>query len=150
MPGPPPKDPALRQRRNRPSTATTLPPESACRRRRVPPLPPGEWSEGTLAWWSDLWRSPQATRWTKAMLHELVMLARIRERWVKTGDPRDAAEYRMHRRDFGLTELDMRRLGWTIAEEEPRATGGGRGQARRPAAVQDDEPDPRGVLRAVK
>ena len=38
MPGPPPKNPALRQRRNRTSTASTI--SRTARPRRVPPLPP--------------------------------------------------------------------------------------------------------------
>jgi hypothetical protein len=163
MPGPPPKDPAVRQRRNKTSTTAQLPSESACRRRRVPPLPERwvheydkdrvvtgkkllPWPDDLVAWWTDLWRSPQATQWTRAMYHELVMLATLRERWQLTGESKDAAEYRMHRRDFGLTTLDMRRLQWSIEEEgAPKK----RAAARVDAAAQD-APDPRGVLRAVK
>jgi hypothetical protein len=161
MPGPPPKDPAVRQRRNKMSTTAQLPPESACRRRRVPPLPerfiehidaegnitfkPRPWHPATCAWWTDTWRSPQATQWTKAMFHEVLMLAELRERWQLTGEAKDAAEYRMHRRDFGLTTLDMRRLQWSIEDEaEPKK------KAARIDAGGYDAPDPRGVLRAVK
>lgn len=142
MKGPPPKDPTLRQRRNRATTAATLPAEG--HRRRVPPLPKHRkrWHAMTVAWWRDVWRSPMATEFAKADTHQLFVVAELLERFWRKPNAALAKEVRLAAQAFGLNPLDRRRLQWELPrEEEP---------ARVEAAPAEPTVDPRSILRAVK
>lgn len=151
MPGPIPKAPGLRQRRNRVSTAATLPAESSL---RVAPALPRRvdedggrrrWNRLTLAWWKDIWRSPMASEFLQADVHGLYLLAELMDSFWESPSLATAAEIRQHRMAFGLTPIDRRRLQWEVERVESR---------KRPDASEKPKMnrrrDPRQLLRAVK
>ncbi|MEV6344142.1 hypothetical protein [Actinoplanes sp. NPDC051851] len=151
MPGPPPKHPGTRQRRNRTSTAATL---SVVHDVEEPALPTRLWHEQTRSWWRDIWASPMAPEWDDSDVHGLFNLALLVDDFWTTDDPKLrkelAAEIRQQRQGFGLTPIDRRRLQWEI-ERTDEAQDRGR---RRRAAVPASPPkpaaeDPRAVLRSV-
>jgi hypothetical protein len=74
--GPPPKDPALRQRRNKTATAAELPGHAIL---HWPALPAGAWSAEALSWWETLKHSPMRAEFIKADLPALVRMARLFE-----------------------------------------------------------------------
>lgn len=120
--GPPPKNPAIRQRRNVKPTAATL--EKGKLRISVPALPKGDWHARTRAFWSRLWESEMAGEFVEADVESLYILAvLVDEFW--NGDRDKAAEIRLQSQRFGLSPLDRRRLDWRIAdkhEEKPAQT----------------------------
>ena len=146
MPGPPPKDPALRQRTNKATTRATLP--AAGSRRRAPQLPEraeGQaWHALTVAWWRDLWQSPMAAEFLKADHHALYLLADLIDRYWVAPNTTLAAEIRQQRMAFGLTPLDRRRLEWQVERTE-RATA----KRPRPSASAEPVTDPRKLLAVV-
>jgi hypothetical protein len=149
MPGPAPKHPSVRARRNKTSTAATL---SAVHDVQAPPLPTRLWHEQTRAWWSDLWASPMAPEYDESDRHGLFALAVLVDDFWRTEDPKlrkeIAAEIRQQRQGFGLTPIDRRRLQWEIERVDEAQD---RGERRRAATPKPSAPagDPRGVLHAV-
>lgn len=171
--GPPPKDPRLRQRQNKTTTAAKLSAEGNDLR-AVPPLPVRkcgtcggegeqagkktvacdacsgsgifEWHEQTLAMWSDVWRSPMAGEYVQADTHRLFAYAVLVDRFW-WGEIELAAEIRLQGQCFGLTPLDRRRLQWEVEKVE-------QAQKRRPQLPAAQEPRkkraPLSYLRAVK
>jgi hypothetical protein len=114
MPGPAPKNPAQRRRRNKASTAAKL---KAVPKSKTPPLPElGEdgWHKQTVEFWDDIHRSPMSAEWDESDIHGLYMLALLVDQFWKTGDAKLAGEIRLQRQCFGLTSLDRRRLQWEI------------------------------------
>lgn len=148
MPGPPPKNPATRQRRNRTTTAAKLP--AGPSRIRAPKLPDreGGWHELVTAAWRDWWASPMAREWVKADVVGLFVLAELLQQFYETGDAKLAAEIRQQRQAYGLTPLDRRRLQWEIERAEDAAE---RGARRRPSPkLSEGTPTADlGILRAV-
>lgn len=156
MPGPAPKHPSARARRNRTSTARTL---SVVHDVEAPELPPnlGEdgvpvpWHPQTLEWWADVWASPMAPEFDASDLHGLFLLARLVDAAWHASSPKELkeilAEVRLQRQCFGLTPIDRRRLQWEIdrgdaaieATEKRRA-------ARAPRAAEKGDADPRLAL----
>lgn len=155
MPGPPPKDPKLRQRTNRVSTSATLVIASAETQAPMtsPPALPerraGEhpWHPETLNFWKEVWASPMAAEFIAADVPGLVLVARLMDRF-NYGDVSIAAEIRLQRQCFGLTPLDRRRLQWEIERAEA-AERRRPNQTAAPAATAGVR-DPRKTLRAVK
>jgi len=172
--GPPPKDPRLRQRVNKVTTAAKLPADGDAPPREIPPLPKrkcppcegtgavkGEacatcegsgiwaWHELTLAMWADVWRSPMAGEFVQADVHRLYAYAVLVDRfWL--GEVEQAAEIRLQGQCFGLTPLDRRRLQWEVEKVE-------QAQKRRPpvappssAEAAKRKRDPLSYLRAVQ
>lgn len=80
-----------------------------------------EWTEQTLAWWAELWSTPQATRWdttgrslhTMALLHHELMTD-------ASNASKLSAEMRQHEDRHGLTPKAMLQLRWRVAA--PAAT----------------------------
>ena len=151
MPGPIPKPAALRQRRNKVSTAATLVATSAPRQ-RAPRLP--DWGEGqewhrlTRAWWRDVWRSPMAEEFDKGEvdIHGLYILAVLVDQFWKEPSRELAAEIRLQRQCFGLTPIDRRRLQWEIERGEQAET---RTRQRHVRAAQAGDEDPRKALQVL-
>ncbi len=140
--GPIPKDPAIRQRTNRASTAAKLKLTGEDDTRKTPPLPKHkEWAPLTRAWWRRVWRSPMAAEYLEADLDGLYRLLELIERFWRKPSTSLAAEIRTESASYGLTPIDRRRLQWEVERLEkkkpaqPRWTGTG---------------DPRDVLRAIK
>jgi len=146
MPGPPPKDPSVRARRNRASTAATL---RLVHDVETPALPTRLWHEQTRAWWRAIWASPMAPEFDKSDLHGLFGLAVLVDDFWSTEDPKLrkdlAAEIRQQRMAFGLTPLDRRRLQWEIEKVDEAQDRGARRRTAAPKAVKKAD-DPRSIL----
>lgn len=145
MPGPPPKDPNVRQRRNAKAEEADLTPPPADV--PVPELPKPderEWHPLSLRWWDGLWHSPMAPRYLITDVHALGMVALLIDDFYKATSPKDrrelAAEIRQQTARFGLSNWDRNRMNWTVSaapQEKPR-----------PQSVPRDESvDPRKVLK---
>lgn len=145
MPGPAPKHPTVRARRNKAATAATL---QSVHDVAMPDLPGDEWHPATLAWWFDVWASPMAPEFHKSDVHGLFILAALVDDFWRHPSKEMAAEIRLQRQCFGLSPMDRRRLQWEIERtDEAQARGEQRrtaSKAKAPAAK-----DPRAVLRAV-
>ena len=146
MPGPLPKDPALRQRRNKSSTRATLHVDGATRK-RAPSLPARaeglSWHVLTRSWWHDVWHSPMAVEYLRADVHGLYRLATLVDIfWVRPSATVAAVIAHQEQR-YGLSPLDRRRLEWIVekAEQEKR-----RPHSQAPIDAGDD---PRALLRIV-
>ena len=149
--GPTPKPSALRQRRNRVSTAATLPAAGTESGIEAPPLPErgkGEkpWHPETLAYWAVIWASEMAGEYLAADVPGLVGLMKMQDEF-NYGEVRLAAEIRLQRQCFGLTPIDRRRLQWETGKVEDA-------ERRRPKAGVIPQPtrrnDPRKGLALVK
>ncbi len=146
MPGPAPKDPALRQRRNRASTKAVLT-RKAPQRERAPYLPRGyDWHKLTRAWWKDVWSSPMAAEYLRADMHGLYRLALLIDRFWEDPSTKLAAEIRLEQQAFGLTPLDRRRLQWSIEQAESATA---QRHQRRVRDAQSGSVDPRQALKVV-
>lgn len=149
MPGPPPKDPKLRQRRNKVSTAAVLPAGEVVGR-ITPALPvrgKGEvpWHPETVDYWTRVWASEMAGEYLDADIPGLIMLMKLVDRF-NYGEVELAGEIRLQRQCFGLTSLDRRRLQWEVGKVKDA-------ERRRPKAdiaPPSRKADPRKLLRMVK
>jgi hypothetical protein len=117
MPGPPPKSPATRRRRNRSSTARTLTATPSAEAFALP-VKDGGWHDLTLAWWADTWASPMAEEYVAADAHGLIILAELVDRFWRSPSKDLAAEIRLQRAEFGLSPIARRRLQWEVARVE--------------------------------
>ena len=143
-----PKDPALRQRRNKTSTRARLETEEQSLVEAPPRLPYGrDWHKLTKAWWRDVWASPMAGEYLSADVHGLYMLAELIDQFWKEPTQGLAAEIRLQRQCFGLTPIDRRRLQWEVARSEVATT---RRDQRRVRSAQEGDMDPREALRVIK
>lgn len=150
--GPPPKPAALRQRRNKTTTAASLPSAEDAAGFEVPALyertDGKEWHAAVLEWWEAVWRSPMAPEFLDAdMKGGLYLLADLYQvRWTAetAGALVNAAkEIRLQEVRFGLTPIDRRRLQWEVARGE-------QAEQRRPNKRKPVEPgDPRSALKAI-
>lgn len=143
---PAPKDPSLRARRNVESTASTIEAAPA----RMPDLgkarPDGEtWRADTRTAWRTWWKSPVAERWIDAYVPTLRLLAVMFDDAVRATDPSKRrelmAELRMSGREFGLSVMAARSLGWTVRRPKEEAK-----RERVTAASLPPGADPRKVL----
>ncbi len=151
MPGPAPKDPSTRARRNRTSTHAQLKADPSI---EAPALPDMSWHPMTLAWWSDVWASPMAPEFDDSDKHGLFALAMLVNDFWSTDEVRIrrdlAAEIRQQSQRFGLSPIDRRRLQWEIERSEEAQDRGSRRRTR--AAESSSQPaagDPRALLRSV-
>lgn len=157
MPGPVPKDPSARSRRNKTSTRATLSSDGIpeAERPEIPERP--WWHPMARQWWESVWASPMASEYVEAdheALYRLLLL--VHDFWIAE-TPSDrikvSAEIRLQQVNFGLTPYDRRRLEWSIesAEESKDRGRRRRHEATAPApSSKPGAPDPRAVLRAVQ
>lgn len=153
MPGPAPKHPSARQRRNKTPGARTLTPVDP-KTITVPDLPDidgREWHKRTVEKWKAVHLSPMFAEYDESDVEGLVMLAVLwDEFWKaeKTSDLKNiAAEIRQNEVRFGLSPIDRRRLAWEIdrGEQAQQQTQRRRNQkAVQPA--EEAKPDPRELL----
>lgn len=119
MPGPAPKHPDQRRRRNKLPELTQLPSEG--RKGRAPAWPmTSKMVAGEQARWRDLWKRPQAVMWERLRC-ELVVAryCRISIEAEQPGARRDAVtEARQLEVELGLTPKSMASLRWTVAADE--------------------------------
>lgn len=142
MPGPLPKNPLIRQRRNKKSTRAMLPAEDRpiTRRPSLPPNPTGDWNSLTEKWWADVWSSPVHHEFLRADLGSLFRLAILVDMFWKTGKLSVATEIRLLEREFGLTPLSRRRLEWTVAQTEEAKDRHDVNRAKRARVIGGDDP----------
>ena len=139
----PKKDPSVRARANRASTAATLTDGRSVIR---PDLPERDWHPLTVEWWDDLWASPMAGEYHASDRHGLFILAALVDAFWRSPSKELAGEIRLQRQSFGLTPYDRRRLEWTIETAED-AKERGRARDSRPSAQQPSRAtDPRLAL----
>jgi hypothetical protein len=152
MPGPAPKDPSTRARRNRTSTHAQLKADPSI---EAPALPERVWQPMTVAWWADVWASPMAPEFDGSDKHGLFALAVLVDDFWSADDARArrdlAAEIRQQSQRFGLSPIDRRRLQWEIERSEEAQERGSRRRTRdaEAASSRSESSDPRAVLRAL-
>ena len=157
MPGPLPKDPTLRQRRNKSSSRALLF-SVANQRVRAPKLPvleekgkDGEvaklvWHPMAQKFWEVVWSSPMRFEYLRADEPSLFRLLYIVHLFWMTGDLEYAKEIRMMEREFGLTPFSRRRLEWQVVQTEEAIDKREEKRAKRAMPIDVDFGDPRGVL----
>lgn len=156
MPGPVPKEPGTRARRNKASTHDVLNADGA-KGIKTPPLTAREigLQKGGVhplvqRWWRTIWKEPMAARWLKSDVEGLYLIARLRhDFWSGTGAGLTtlASEIRQQERRWGLDIPARRSLDWRIENAQAESTE----DVAAPApAIPDEAEDPRKLLRAVK
>lgn len=146
MPGPPPKRPELRQRRNKSASRALLPAESMPIEKapRLPNHPAGDgWHNMARRWWSDVWSSPMHYEFLRGDLPALFRLVLLVDQFWRSGELELAREIRLLEREFGLTPLSRRRLEWSVAQAEEAKDRHQERRVRRAVVIEDD---PREVL----
>lgn len=142
MPGPLPKHPELRQRRNKSASRAILPAESSpiTSRPRLPANPDEEgWHPMAKRWWRDVWDSPVRHEFMRADLGSLFRLVDMVDAYWKSRSLALAKEIRMMEREFGLTPMARRRLEWQVAQSEEAKDKHQVRRARRARVVSGDD-----------
>lgn len=153
MPGPVPKEPGTRARRNKASTHDVLNLDDA-KGLKAPPLTAGDigLEKGRVhplvqRWWRTIWKEPMAPRWLKSDIEGLYLVARLRhDFWTNGATPTLASEIRQQERRWGLDIPSRRAYDWRI--ENSRSAASEAPAAATEAAVEEE--DTRRLLRAVK
>jgi hypothetical protein len=119
MPGPVPKDPALRRRRNKPASGEWQPTKTIGWQHGPVPEPPDGLLKASLAAWNTWFGAWFASHWTPADLpgiRAVVLLYDACER----GDKTARAERRQGMDGYGITPYGQQRLHWAPPKaEEP-------------------------------
>lgn len=118
MPGPAPKDPANRRRRNAAVGKTLLP--AGGRQGDAPVWPIANRSEPDV--WAELWATPQATAWeAQGWTRVVARYALLVESTEDAENPASAAilaEVRQMEDRLGLNPKAMRSLLWEVTSDE--------------------------------
>lgn len=159
MPGPAPKDPSLRARRNKTSTAATLrvvePANAAPARHALPERvdedgAPVEWHARAVDWWERAWASPMAAEWLDADVPGLELVAELWDEFYKATSPslriKLSAELRSQERRFGLAPMDRRTLQWEVERAEDAQDKGRRRRVQAAPPSGSPKTDPRALL----
>ena len=121
--GPPPKDPKIRQRRNKAITRAILP--SQPRQLTVPALPKvrpvKDWHPMAREFWIDVWRSPMREKYLTVDIHGLYTLVELVHQFWTAPTPEAHREIRLARPPYGITPVDRLRLQWEIHEVKDTA-----------------------------
>lgn len=120
-PGPPPRDPQLRRRRNAPRSGEWIDLPATVGKPILPALPrrtkaEGPWSARTRATWSAWRKDPATTRYTPADIEyaiSTILLAELANRKMTASL---LAELRLRMNGLGLTPPGKQRLRWRIGE----------------------------------
>jgi hypothetical protein len=115
VPGPVPKHPSQRRRRNVGPQFKRLPAEG--RREPVPDLPEkaGGWLSTTRDWWGRVWKSPMATEWLEADHDTVLRLAYMVDAEGRgEGGTVLRREIRYLEGAFGLNPASRARLRWEV------------------------------------
>ena len=156
MKGRTPKEPEVRQRRNKASTHDVLAADDA-KGIKTPPLTAKDigLEKGAVhplvqRWWRKLWKEPMAPRWLPTDVEGLYMIARLKhDFWSGGAGPTLAGEIRQQERRFGLDVAARRSFDWRI-EGAPIEERASHSREEAPADIPEPAEDPRKVLRAVK
>lgn len=150
MPGRTPKPAALRERRNRKSTAADLVAPDKPIKRSLPKIEGRRWLKQTREWWARVWASPMAGEYLETDADGLGRLAMLVDDFHAADSPHLRkelmVEIRLQEARFGLSPVDRARLHWEVAKgEEAEKRRRKPGKPKRPARAKD----PRAVIRAV-
>lgn len=153
MPGPPPKHPSARQRRNKTPGARTLAPVDP-KTVTVPDLPDlGRiWHPRTKEKWAAVHLSPMFPEYDDSDIEGLIALAVLWDDywWADTPERRIklSSEIRQNEVRYGLSPIDRRRLAWEIdrGEQAEQQIQKRRNQAVVRSVDKEDAPDPREML----
>ena len=148
MPGPLPKDPAIRQRRNKSTSRALLPAEMSPieEQPRLPRHPGGtKWHKMARAWWADVWASPMRYEFVRGDLPALFRLVLMVDHYWWNAEEgvqalNTAKEIRLMEREFGLTPLSRRRLEWQVATAEEAQDRHAIARSRRAMPVNGNDP----------
>ncbi len=150
MPGPAPKHPSARARRNKASTNATL---SVDIDMIVPELPAGDWHPMTAKWWQRFWTSPMAPELTESDVDGMYRVLKLAEAFWTTDDPKLAAvlQVRLEKAEsnYGGNPMARRSLQWEIEKAEAAVEQGAKRRTKAEAGKAEPKGDPRAVLRAV-
>jgi hypothetical protein len=114
-----PKDPKIRQRRNRAPTAAALAASPAARSRALPVRDDGkDWHPQAVAVWTEAWASPMADEYLEADVPGLILLVHLTHEYYGRPSGNLAAEIRQQRLSYGLDPMARRRLQWEVARAE--------------------------------
>lgn len=144
MPGPAPKDPSVRARRNKSSTRAVL---SADHDIETPPLPEGfAWHSLTTQWWEDIWSSPMAPEYAASDINGLFRVAMLYNDFWLAESYKERAEIQVRLEkadaDYGTNPMARRRLEWQVEQsEDSKARGSKRRKAEAPTPPAQDPPD---------
>ncbi len=155
MPGPVPKEPGTRARRNKASTHDVLKTDDA-KSLKAPPLTAADigLTKGGVhklvqRWWKTIWKEPMAARWLQSDIEGLYLIARLRhDFWSGTGAGLTtlASEIRQQERRWGLDIPARRSLDWRIEASQPAPVA----EIAPVPDLPEEAEDPRTLLRAVK
>jgi hypothetical protein len=150
MPGPNPKDPSARARRNKVSTSSRI---AIDPKLKVPALPDGvDWHPMTDRWWADIWASPMAPEYVEADHHGMFRIAMLVNDFWTADNAKSRAEVQIRLEkadaDFGTNPMARRRLQWEVERTED-AQAAGKTRRARAATPSAPSADPRAILRAV-
>lgn len=156
----PKKHASTRARRNKATTAATLPRATSKSDSDVPELPDRAegWHALTVQWWSDVWTSPMSDEWHPSTdLHNVYAAAmHYDDMWrAETAAERQKADAAFQKREaaLGLTPYDRRRLEWSIETAEEAKDRGRQRRTRTqppaPSPVGGGKSDPRAALSVV-
>lgn len=129
MPGPAPKHPSQRRRRNTAQGLTRLPAEGRDGRAPKWPLaasPDPVTARAERALWRSLWSTPQAVAWERSGWTRVVARYTRLLTGIEAADGAAAAllaEVRQLEDRLGLTPLAMQRLRWEVVEAPPAESG---------------------------
>jgi hypothetical protein len=116
MPGPAPKDPSVRRRKNVSVGKTLLPAEG-----RTGPVPAWPFSQaGEPETWCELWTTPQSVAWERAGWIRTVARYALLLSEVEVPDAKATllGEVRQLEDRLGLNPKAMRTLLWEVVEDE--------------------------------
>lgn len=145
----PKKHASTRARANKAPTAATLKSSGE----EIPAMPEVvEWHPEAVAWWDDVWSSPMSPEWDDSDIHNVTICALLyNDVWLAesaSDRQKAAAEFRLQRKDLGLTPYDRRRLEWSIESAENAKDSGKARRSRQGAKQPSQADDPR--LRLVQ
>ena len=121
MRGPAPKDPALRQRRNKAPSVAVLPAHVDVPVPAMPVRAKGdEWHPLAVEFWQRMWTSPMAVKYLDADRNGQLVLLELVDQFWKKPNHLVAKEIRQHAIGYGLNPLDRNRLQWKVEEEGPK------------------------------
>ena len=121
MPGPAPKPPHLRRRRNPPTYEWVILKDPY--NGPIPELPSGiRWTKSARAWWATIWRTAMASQWNEGDVPALVELAMLRQKMM-AGEFNLAGVVEKRSDKFGLTPKGRRDLRWVITDQDKERAG---------------------------
>lgn len=138
-----PKDPALKQRRNKTATRAVLPAEDSpiTRRPVMPDHPKGdEWHAMAERFWRDVWHSPMSDEYLRADVHGLFVMVVLIDQFWKRPNVNLSREIRQLGQNYGLSPIDRRRLEWSVERTEQAKDKRDRERAKNAVVVADSDP----------